>query len=71
MRFQPCSHLKHGTGFPQDEPGRELLMEPKVAQPTQLLMPRARTRGSSPSAKVGTHQWSSLDGSPPAEGIWP
>lgn len=59
MRCQPCSHLEHGTE--QDEPGRELLTEPEVAPPTQLLMPRA----PSPNAKVGTHQWNSLGAFPP------
>lgn len=63
MRFQPCSHLEQGTE--QDEPGRELLMGPKVAQPTQLLMPRARTSIPSPNAKAGTRQWNSLGAFPP------
>lgn len=63
--FQPCSHLKHSTTSPQDEPGRELLMEPKVAQPTQLLMPRATTRVPFSNTMVGTRQWNSLGASPP------
>lgn len=73
-RFQPCSHPKHGTASPQDEPGRELLMEPKVAQPTQLLMPRDTTRAPSPSAKVRTHlefPGCSHTNSTDPEGVWP
>lgn len=51
--------LKQGTASPQDEPGRELLLEPKPK------MPRARTRAPSPSAKAGTRPWNSLGASPP------
>lgn len=40
-------------------------MEPKVAQPAQLLVPAATTRAPSSNAKVGTRQGNSLGASPP------
>lgn len=36
-----------------------------MAQPTQLLVPRATTGVPSSNAKAGTRQWNSLGASPP------